>query len=259
MFRFSSWLALVCAHALLTEYANANGVLRDGVGGGFALGGADVAFAKDPLMAMHRNPATLGLLEAPTISFGLTGIHADATFEDASGSRTDLRQDSGAFPDLALAYPIANTRFTLWASLITETALRGDWRYEDALGGVDGATSYGRQSHYSEFMAIRAALGLNVDLTDKLAIGMSVGAVYHRVSLDVPFIFQSHPSLAGWKTLLDLDTGGYGWNADLGLHYHFLKDLHIGRAYRSRTHLRGTGNAHGSDPCASDLAQSRRR
>ena len=47
--------------ALWNAPANANGIYRDGIGArSMSMGGADVAWAEDPLGALGANPAGLG-------------------------------------------------------------------------------------------------------------------------------------------------------------------------------------------------------
>ena len=227
--------------------AAANGVLRDGYGNSnMAMGGTGVAFTRDALGAMTSNPATLSMLDQPTISLSLVGIHGVGDFDNSFNSHTGLGRDSGAFPELAVSYPVPHSRFTLGFALKIDAARLADWRYTDAPGGVDGATSYGSQRHRSEFMAMSATVGVGVKLTDRLSLGASIGLVYHKIGLDLPFIFQSEPTLEGWKTLLDLETDGYGWNASLGIHYQATDRLALGLSYLSKADLHSDGKARGN-------------
>ncbi len=242
-------LSLVSVFSLIFSAvpAEANGVLRNGYGAdSMAMGGTGVAFTSDPLAAMAANPATLTLLDQPMITLSLTGIHGVGDFDNALNNHTGLGRDSGVFPEFALSYPIPDSRLTVGFAVKVDAARLADWRYEDAPGGVDGSTSYGRQTHQSEFMALSATVGLGVEITDKLSLGASVGLVYHRIGLDLPFIFQSEPTLEGWKTLLDLKTDGYGWNANLGLHYQATENLAFGLNYLTKADLHSHGSARGN-------------
>ena len=60
-----------------------------------------------------------------------------------------------------------------------------------------------------------------------------------------PYTFQSHPALAGFKTLLDLKTEGLGVNADLGVVWQPVDELILGLSYRTPTQVRSKGRAKG--------------
>lgn len=231
---------------LSSDRTFANGVLRDGYGtGSMAMGGTSVAFSRDPLSSMAGNPATLTLLDRPMLSLSLTGIHGNGDFDNAFNNHTGLRRDAGAFPEFALSYPLPNSRFTFGFALKVDSARLADWHYVDAPGGVDGNTSYGLQTHRAEFTALSATVGTGLEISDKLSLGLGAGLVYHRVGLDVPFIFQTQPALAGWKTLLDLETDGYGWYASLGMLYRHSENLSFGIGYISKADLHSRGRARG--------------
>lgn len=232
--------------SLATLAAFGNGVLRDGYStDSIAMGGTGVAFARDPLTSLGVNPATLSLLDAPMFSFSLTGAHGEGDFDNALNRHTNLGRDFGVFPEFAVSMPVRDSPFTVAFGLKVDSARLADWRYLDTPGGVDGATSYGRRTHRSEFLAVSATVGVGWEVTEKLSLGASVGLIYHRIGLDLPFIFQSEPTLVGWKTLLDLETDGFGWNAILGMHYQFTDNVAFGLSYTAKADLHSSGKARG--------------
>jgi long-subunit fatty acid transport protein len=83
-------------------------------------------------------------------------------------------------------------------------------------------------------------------LNSKVSIGVSAGAVYNLNALETPYVFQSNPSLAGLKTLLDLHTTGVGWNASAGLIASPTDRLQFNVAWKSRTSIDSTGDAYGN-------------
>lgn len=224
----------------------AAGLFRDGAGGqATALGGATVAGADSPLAAMGVNPAALADLDVAVIEAGSFGAHADAHFTNAVNGRVGLSRRNGHGGEFAVATPFAGGRGTLGLSLIPEATLVGDWRFLDAPGGTDGTVSYGLRRHRSRFVAVRGGLGAAWKWTDDLAVGGSLGLVYERIDLQVPYIFQHTAGLRGFKTLLDLETDGLSWNGDLGLRWRIREDLDFGLRYRSSTSLRSEGSARG--------------
>jgi long-chain fatty acid transport protein len=238
-------------------HAQANGVYGDGVGArSMAMGGADVAWAADPLGAMGVNPAALGNLTAPTLSFGATGGLVQGHFDKSGVSSGDLDESPGALPEGALAFPIPKTPVVLGFSCVPETTLLANWHYPDPPGGLGGATSYGYQQDKSEIIAIRSAFGAGANVTSDFSVGANIGFVYNENWLQSPFIFQnlspgpggaSNSAFDGAKTLLNLHTSGYGWNAQIGVLYRVTPDLQFGVSYESVTKVTTDGGATG-DP-----------
>ncbi len=211
-----------------------------------ALAGAVVAQPVNPLDAMSGNPAGLAWFTRPTLSLGYLAAYGDAEFRNAVNGSTNFRTNFGHSGELAFSYPIPGGRGSLGFSIVPEAANLADWRYLDAPGGADGLTTFGLQTHRTEFVAIRTAAGIGYQLTDQLAIGASVGLVYERIEFRAPYIFQSTPGLAGFKTLLDLDTDGWAWNGEVGLIYRVCDDLQLGLRYRTSTSLQSEGEARGN-------------
>jgi long-subunit fatty acid transport protein len=96
---------------------------------------------------------------------------------------------------------------------------------------------------------MRSAAGVGVHLGPQLSVGATFGAVYNSNTLQAPYIFQSHPFLAGtvggFKTLLDLNTDGIGWNASVGAIMRPSNAVQIGVSWKSRTVIESNGTAIG--------------
>jgi long-subunit fatty acid transport protein len=118
------------------------------------------------------------------------------------------------------------------------------WKYADAPGAA-GAT-YGLQKQKSAILAARSVAGVGFALSRAISVGVSVGAVYNSNTLQAPYIFQSHPALAGLKTLLDLHTTGAGWNTSVGVIARPNKTVQLNLAWKSRTVIDSTGDATGN-------------
>lgn len=231
---------------LLSGGAGATGLLRDGAGArSEALGGAVVADPASPLDAMWTNPAGLAGLAGPALELNYFGAYADARFRNAVNGEVGLDDNDGHGLAIAWAQPIADGRGALGLSFAPEATLIGDWDYIDAPGGLDGTVSYGNRRHRSEFLALRGALGGAWRINERISVGGSVGLVYEEINLQVPYIFQRAPGLAGFKTLLDLQTDGLAWNGELGLTVRLCDGLDLGLRYRSSTSLESEGRASG--------------
>ena len=142
------WGFLTLSMVASTESIHANGLERTGVGAvAMGKGGTAVASVDDPFAGGAVNPALLGYLTRADFSASVVAIEADGKFTSRSGSGF-LDEDSGVFPELALRLPLSK-RAGFGFSIIPEQARLADWIYEDAPGGIDGNTSYGRRRHRS--------------------------------------------------------------------------------------------------------------
>lgn len=217
-----------------------------------AMGGADVGWAKSPLEAMGDNPAGLGFLTQNEFDLGGVGASANGRFSKPSAhSSGSLNENPEGLPEGALGIPLGHSPISVGISFIPESMLLADWKYRDPPGGLGGTISYGDQTDKSEILVLRSAIGVGIKLGSQLSAGLSFGAVYNKNELNAPYVFQNvHPAgdsgLDGAKTLLDLDTSGFGWNAQLGLLYRPMDNLQFGLSYQNKYTVVTTGTASGN-------------
>lgn len=230
----------------LSPEAHANGIFRNGAGArAMALGGASVGLPDGPMEALGANPAQLGLASAPTLQLGALAGWGEGDFTNTADPAGKLREKFGVMPELGLAVPL-NERLTVGLAALPDAAAAVDWNFVDAPGGLDGATSYGRQLHRSEILVHRTAGGFSYACTDRFSFGGSVGLIYNRNALRAPYTFQSHPALRGFKTTLDLETSGLGVNGSFGLLFRPHDRLTLGLSYQTEIHADSDGSARGN-------------
>jgi long-chain fatty acid transport protein len=231
----------------------ANGIFRNGTGAeSMAMGGTDTAWANNPLGAMGDNPAGLGFLYQSEFDLGGVGVIPEGSFNKPPVSSGSMDDSFSGFPETALALRLGKSPVTAGLSFIPDSALVADWHYNDPPGGLNGTTSYGYQEDKSEIIVLRSALGAGIDINSELSFGASLGLIYNENQLKAPYIFQNLSPAAdekydGAKTLLNLHTDGFGWNAQAGLIYRATTNLQFGVSYRSPTSVHSTGDANG-DP-----------
>lgn len=208
-----------------------------------ALGGVYVASSSDVIGALAANPAGLTELRGHNLNLEGDAVFARGSFSNSVNDNAPLTNSVGAVPYGAFGMPIGHSRFSLAVGMTPELLSTADWRYVDA-PGTAGAT-YGLQQQNSAIWALRFSTGVGVSLGSRLSLGATVGADYNENTLHAPYIFQSQPTLAGLKTLLDLHTNGVGWNASVGALAKPTKKLEVGVAWKSRTVINSTGQASG--------------
>lgn len=245
-----SWKMRVFKLAVLASVfgsAMAQGIYRNGIGArSVALAGADVAYAEGPLAAMALNPAGMSTLSGPSADASLLGGILNGEFTNAAnpgGAKLDDGLRVGG--EGAFAMPLGPVVIGL--SIIPEAPLSADWTYNDTDPDGPGGSlvSYGNQRHKSEILVLRSALGLSWKISDQFSVGASLGLIYNDNTLIGPYIFQTQPALAGLKTLLNLNTSGFGFDGNFGAIWRPTETLQVGVAYKTPSTVESSGDADG--------------
>jgi long-chain fatty acid transport protein len=209
-FILTSVLYFLATSALATD------LIRFGGGAGNQSVGGIIDLASDPLSAMNGNPALLSSLpDDTTLSFSLLSV--DSNFVTGLGEVTAADSGPGLLPQFAIKRSISNRYLSWGAGLSVKSATQSDFRYTDPPGTL--GVSYGVQTHLSEFIIAKASGGLSYQFSPELAAGITLDVHYNRNSLKAPYIFQSHPVLAGLKVLVDLEADDFAISTTVGLHY----------------------------------------
>ena len=217
---------------------------QDGSGArAMSLGGAGVAVADDPLSALFDNPAALSDVKTRTVQAGADGLFAQGDFHNRANGDATLDK-AGALGEGAISLPFGP--FRLAAGINPDIADDACWHYQDAPGGADGGTSYGYQRNESSIFLLRSAFGASWQVLQNLSVGADVGLLYNRNTLHTPYVFQTQPTLRTAKTLLDLDTDGFGWNLQGGLRWRPIPALALSVAYTSYSKVETDGTATGN-------------
>lgn len=238
-------LLAIGALALLPSLVSAQsvGVFRTASGArAAALAGADQALGRTPVEALTFNPAGLASVERREASVTLAAASASGSFSNRVDASGDLDDARGVIPEGALAWRLGE-RLVVGAGLSVDGAIGGDWRFKDA-PGVAGA-SYGLQVHRSSIRVARLGVGVGWQLSRAVAVGAQVSALRNDNELVSPYIFQSQAPLVGLKTLLDVETGGWGASSTFGLVVRPSEAIELGGAYRTRSTLTTHGTATG--------------
>lgn len=243
-------LRLLAAAALLfsASGAFASSLFQDGLDArSLSLGGESVAQDGSAISAVATNPAALASLTRANVEFGITGGFLRGKFERDTGEESHLRENAVLLPSFGFALPLATKiPIVIGLGFNPEIAAEVDWRYRDAGGGLGGATSYGEQRQEARILGLRSNLGVALAVTPWLSLGASAGGIYNENYLHAPYVFQSHPVLAGFKTLLDLETEGWAPGFDFGAQIHPARSVTLGLRYRPGTVVYSDGHASGN-------------
>ncbi len=238
-------IAAILSFPSATE-TQANGVFRNGVGArSMSLGGADSTLSDSATAAITANPAALSDFNSIALDLGVTAAFPSGEFTNAANPSGSDLDASGVFPDLAVVFPVTE-KFGLGIGISPDTMLTDEWRYVDPPGGLSGTTSYGLVDNQSQILVIRSAFGAGYAITEKLSIGASVGLLYNNNQLNTAYVFQSNPTLAGFKTLVDLDTDGFGVDGEFGVLYRPTTNLHFAVTYKTSSTVKANGTITGN-------------
>lgn len=243
-------LALLVVGVLLCPIprASAAGLFGDGADArSIALGGSEAAQAGSAIAALDSNPATLSGTTRPEVEISLGGAFLRGEFARDDGGAAHLRTNAAVIPAAGFAMRAPhNFPMAFGIGVLPEIMSEVDWHYRDAFGSLGGMTSYGEQRNRSSILALRTSFGAALEPARWLSLGASAGFVYNRNSLSAPYIFQSQPVLAGFKTLLDLDTDGIAPCFDFGAQVRPSSKVAIGASYRPRVVVHTDGSASGN-------------
>ena len=239
------FLHVALAAVLLPSACFAAGLYQDGAGArAKAMGGAGAAVADDPLSALFDNPAALGSLDRPTAQLDLDGAFEHGTFHNRANPHA-TGDAAGAIGEFAASLPLGPVRLAVGFN--PDMAVHARWHYEDAPGGADGATSYGFNANQSEILLLRTAAGVGWQINPQISVGANVGLLYNENQLQTAYVFQKQPVLRTAKTLLDLQTDGFGVDGQFGLCWQPLRAWTFDLAYtipsRVETHGKAMGDA----------------
>jgi long-subunit fatty acid transport protein len=208
------------------------------------LGGVYVPSTSDALGALTTNPAGLTYLSSPSLDLSMSAVFARGSFSNSVNSNAPMDTPPGVIPYGAFGMPIGHSRFSFGVGFAPDLVSASQWNYVDAPGKA--GVTYGMQENKSAILAGRAMVGLSYAFSHKLSVGMTAGADYNSNTLQAPYIFQSQPTLAGYKTLLDLHTYGTGWNMSVGAMFEPTKNVDLGVAWKSQTVIVTNGMASGN-------------
>jgi long-subunit fatty acid transport protein len=199
---------------LLAPALNATDLIRAGGGAGNEGVAGVLGLSSDALSAVNGNPALLSGLENGQV-LSLSMLSVDSVFTSSTGEAASADAGPGLMPQFALKRQAGNGNLSWGAGFSIESAMQADFSFVDPPGTL--GVSYGRQIHRSAFLIAKASAALSYQLSPELAIGFSLEAHYNRNQLQAPYIFQSHPLLAGLKVLVDLDADDVQLGTSLGL------------------------------------------
>ena len=181
---------------------NATDLIRSGGGAGNEGVAGVLGLSSDPLSAVNGNPAMLSGLENGQV-FSMAMLSVDSVFTSSTGETAEADEGPGFLPQFAMKRQLGNGNWSWGAGFSVKSAMQADFNFVDPPGTL--GVSYGRQTHRSEFLVARASGALSYQVNPALSLGISLEALYNRNQLQAPYIFQSHPVLAGLKVLVDLD------------------------------------------------------
>lgn len=214
----------------------------------------------DTAASASRNPATMMMLDRPSLSAGAVFIDPDVNITGTSPSGRSLDAKNIAptawVPNLHYIQPL-NDQWAVGASVTSNYGLATEYNEGYTAGSVGGTTDLTTAN-----INLSAAYRLN----QHFSFGLGFDAVYAKAKIDryagdLPLLIagsgQLPPALAGQVAQIPADTQishlegnkwGYGWNA--GVLYEVDENNRYGFTYRSEVKIDFDGDYRSSLPSA---------
>lgn len=241
------WGAILCVRS-----ASADGLVRDGVGAiSTGRGGTNIAHS-DNGAVMLDNPAGIVNFEGRYFAeLSMDTLLTNLTYTDPQNYVHSSTQPV-PLPEAALYYTSEDKSWAAGVGVYAPAGFSASYMMENPTFGP-GPQRYRSLGWYAKILP-----GVAFHVTDKLAIGASLGIGVSHVELDGPFYMQSG-ALAGAPTRFDLSGTGAApiWN--IGLQYEISERTTVGLAYNSDANFGLKGEMHadvyglGPAPISSDF------
>lgn len=221
---------------LMAAWAQANGVVRDGIGaiaGG--RGGTNIAHS-DTGAVLHDNPAGIMNIRGWTLlELGADGYSTDLDYADPINS-TNARVRPLALPHLSWIRKSCDDRWAYGFGVYSPAGFAATWDMNSPLPG-------GGQDRYKSFAALIKVLPcVAVRLTDRLSVGGTLGVAACHGELEGPVFLQSFP-FTGTPTRFDLQGTAAAPTWSVGLQYELSDRTTLGISYIEETPFELHGSA----------------
>lgn len=200
---------------------------------------------------MMTNPAGLSFVKGSSVSVNLSVMQSNTHFKNTIND-TDGTTNYSPLPDLGYINKSAESKWTWGFGAFTQGGMGADFSLNNALYR-DAQGNYELQDYHSKFAVMEFGPSVAYKLTEKLAIGASLHAVYSMMEFQMPFgmnpsimegvampglsfgqLFAADPSQGGFgyqeviasANMSDLST--ISWTGKVGLAYKPNDKLSIG-------------------------------
>jgi len=228
----ASFLLLLAA---ATSSTLADGLIRDGVGAiSTGRGGVNLGFADNGAIILD-NPAGMSNVRGNGLQdLGLDTVICDLDYNDPDNPAAAHSVNGYPLPMVGYVNRYQDTRLSYGLGVFAPAGFGSGYDLNNPMTGP---------SHYKSFGALLKVLpAVSYEVTDRLAIGGSLGLALSHVELEGPFFIQTG-AFAGAPTLLDLQATGAAPTGSLGMQYKWTEDTVIGLAYTSESRFVMNGNA----------------
>ena len=230
-------LLLLAAICQLAVHVRADGLVRDGVGPiSTGRGGTNQGFADNAAIILDNPGAMVNVAGNGLAEFGadtvITDVHYTNPLNDSFSKIRPL-------PMPVLGY-IKKSDDDRWAVGIGAFAPAGF----GASYGVMNQALLGPNLYKSLGGMAKILPGLSYRVTDRLAIGGTVGIAFSYAELNGPYFVQS--AIPGLPTVIDVHGFGVAPCGSVGLQYQLASDTVLGLCYTEQSNFNLRGSAAGT-------------
>ena len=210
---------------LLSPCVRADGLIRDGVGAiSIGRGGTNIAHS-DNAAVLLDNPA--GIVNAPgqgLFEAGLDFLTTHIDYSDRDPNNVEAEFAITPVPPIGLVHKSADGRWAVGIGVFFPAGFSAEYDMFNPILGFQRYRSLGLLAKVLPAAAWR--------VTDRLAVGATLGVGFSQMELDGPFFMQSGP-LAGAPTIFDLKANDTTIVWSVGMQYQLNDSTTVGATYTS--------------------------
>jgi long-chain fatty acid transport protein len=230
----AAWLGL----GLLASPANADGLLRDGIGAiSTGRGGTNLGFADNGNVILDNPGALVNVPGNGLFEMDADILFPDLSYSDADNARTSAFNNPFPMGQLSIIRRSADGMYAWGLGAFSHAGVSSQY-------DLNGPAPFtGPQNYKSVIALMRVLPSLSVALTPRLSVGATLGVAMSQTELEGPYFTQYPTPFQGTPTLLDLQGTGAGLSWSVGSQYLLTPDTVLGASFQAETHIKSDGSA----------------
>jgi long-chain fatty acid transport protein len=213
----------------------ANGVIRDGIGArSMGRGGTNIAFSDNGAIILDNPAGMMGISGCGLTDISFDGLMTGLQYEDPFTSDSAPLRPL-ALPELGVIRKSADGYWAYGLGIAAPAGFAAHFNLSDPVFGPD--------NKYSSFGALAKVMpALACQITDRFAIGATLGVGISRATLHGPYYIQTG-AFQGTPTIVDVKASGATMIWSLGATYQLTDRTRLGLTYQSESRVTLEGDA----------------
>jgi long-subunit fatty acid transport protein len=235
--RFTACCLLLLVGSMAVRRAQADGLVRDGVGPiSIGRGGTNMGFADNGAVILDNPGALVNVANNGLFEFGVDTLISQVHYTDVKPNDVQSAIRPIPIPELAYIRRSKDKRWAWGLGVFGPQGFGASYQFQNSFAGPQ---------HYKSFDSVAKVLPtLSYRVTDRLSIGGSVGIAASYLDLQGP-LFMQDGVLRGAPAIVNLQGFGVAPVGSFGMQYKLTEKTTLGMSFTSMTkfHMGGVMNA----------------